>query len=98
MRKRTPSHPGEVLRHLYMDPLGLKVVDLANKLQVSRKTVSKILNGRGGIEVYLALRLSRVFNTTPQLWINLQSNYDLAIMEEQDQVWGHIEPFEACAI
>lgn len=98
IRKRTPRHPGGILRRLYMDPLGLKAIDLAEMLQVSEETLSKILNECGGIEVYLARRLSRVFNTTPQLWINLQANYDLSIAEEQDQVWGQIKPFEACVV
>ncbi|MBF0189946.1 MAG: HigA family addiction module antidote protein [Magnetococcales bacterium] len=92
-RTRKTSHPGGIIRRLYMAPLGLKVIDLANGLQVSRKTVSKILNERGSIEPYMALRLAQFFNTTPELWINLQQNHSLAIARETDPCWRHIHPF-----
>jgi antitoxin HigA-1 len=95
-RKRTPSHPGGILQRVYMKPLGLKVTDLAAKLSVSRKTVSKIVNERGAIEPYMALRLSRVFNTNPALWMNMQHNHDLAIASKTDTTWERIEPLDAC--
>lgn len=75
--KREPSHPGKVLRHLYMEPLGINVSDLARALRTSRKTVSKIVNEGGSITPEMALRLSIAFDTTPQVWLNLQQNYDL---------------------
>lgn len=60
-----------------MAPSGIGVGALAARLGVARKTVSKIVNERGALTVDMALRLSRVFGTTPQLWMNLQVNYDL---------------------
>ena len=76
-RKRPPTHPGGILKRHYMEPLSLTVSDLSEILRVSRKTLSKIINERGSITPEMALRLSKAFNTTPELWLNLQQNYDL---------------------
>jgi addiction module HigA family antidote len=62
---------------LYLEPLDLTVVDLARALDVSRKSVSKVVNQRGSITPEMALRLSIALRTTPQVWLNLQQNYDL---------------------
>jgi addiction module HigA family antidote len=72
-----PPHPGEVLRELCIEPLGLSVTEAAAGLGVSRKTLSTILNGRAGISAEMAIRLSIAFNTTPESWLNQQSQYDL---------------------
>ncbi len=76
-KRRTPDHPGLILRRLYLEPLHLTVVELARALKVSRKTISKVVNQRGAITPEMAIRLSIAFETTPQLWLNLQQNYDL---------------------
>ena len=70
-------HPGEILRELCLEPLGLTVTEAASGLGVSRKTLSAILNGRAGISPEMALRLSRAFDTTPESWLNQQVQYDL---------------------
>ena len=77
MNKRAPSHPGGILKRLYLQPLGLTVVDLASALGISRKTVSKLVNERARVTPQIALRLSIAFRTTPHLWLNLQQNHDL---------------------
>jgi addiction module HigA family antidote len=77
MNMHNPPHPGEVIRDLCLEPLGLTVTDAANALGVSRKTLSSILNGRSGISPEMALRLSKAFNTTPESWLNQQVQYDL---------------------
>ena len=74
-----PPHPGEVIRSLCLEPLGLSVTDAAQGLGVSRKTLSAILNGRAGISPEMALRLSMAFDTTPESWLNQQAQYDLWI-------------------
>lgn len=91
IRKRMPTHPGGILKRQYMEPLGLTVSDLAAKLGVSRKTVSKILNEGGDITPDMALRLSMAFRTTPELWINLQRNYDLWEAAHKSNDWKHVE-------
>jgi len=74
-----PPHPGEVVRSLCLEPLGLSVTDAAEGLGVSRKTLSAILNGRAGISPEMALRLSIAFDTSPESWLNQQAQYDLWI-------------------
>lgn len=83
MRMHNPPHPGEVLRELCMEPLGISVTDAAHALGVSRKTLSAILNGRSGISPEMALRLAKTFDTTPESWLNQQIQYDLWEVEQQ---------------
>lgn len=94
-RKRAPNHPGVILRRQYLAPLGLTVSELAKTLGVSRKTVSKIINGRGSISADIALRLSKAFNTTPQLWLNLQQNYDLWHAVQASDQWKKVRAVAA---
>ncbi|HMB77472.1 MAG TPA: HigA family addiction module antitoxin [Kiloniellaceae bacterium] len=77
MKMHNPPHPGEVLRELCLEPLGITVTDAAKALGVSRKTLSTIINGRGGISPEMAVRLSVAFNTTAESWLNQQTQYDL---------------------
>lgn len=77
MLMHNPPHPGEVLRELCLEPLGITVSDAARALGVTRKTLSSILNGRAGISPEMAVRLSMAFDTTAESWLNQQSQYDL---------------------
>jgi len=77
MKINKPAHPGEVLRELYLIPLDLSVTEAAKALGITRKTLSELLNAKAGISTIMALRLSKAFSTTPELWLNLQQNYDL---------------------
>ena len=91
-RRRPPSHPGSILKFHYLEPSGISVTDLAKELRLSRKTVSKILNERGSVTTDVALRLSRAFDTTPELWLNLQRNYDLWHTANETTDWQTITP------
>jgi addiction module HigA family antidote len=77
MKMRNPPHPGEFLRELCLKPLGLTVTRAAAALGVSRKTLSRILNGRAGISPEMAVRLSLAFSTTAESWMNQQVQHDL---------------------
>ena len=77
MRMHNPPHPGEVLRSLCLEPLGLTISDAARALGVSRKTLSGIVNGHVGISPEMAVRLSLAFDTTAESWLNQQVQYDL---------------------
>jgi addiction module HigA family antidote len=77
MLMHNPPHPGEVIRELCLEPLGLSVTDTAKALGVSRKTLSAILNQRAGISPEMAVRLSIAFDTTAESWLNQQIQYDL---------------------
>jgi antitoxin HigA-1 len=81
IKMHNPPHPGEILRELCLDPLGLTVTEAAGALGVSRKTLSSILNGHSGISPEMALRLSIAFNTTAESWLLQQLQYDLAKIE-----------------
>jgi addiction module HigA family antidote len=72
-----PPHPGEVLWGLDMEPAGLTVNEVAKRLGVDRKTVSRIINGHASISAEMAILLGKAFNTTPDLWLNMQRSYDL---------------------
>jgi addiction module HigA family antidote len=72
-----PVHPGEILKELYLDPLQVNITSLADNLGVARKTVSQLVNGHMGVSAEMALKLAKAFNTTPELWLNMQRNYDL---------------------
>lgn len=77
MRMHNPPHPGEVLKSLCLEPLGLTVTQAAEALGVTRKTLSMVINGRAGISPDMAIRLSMAFDTTPESWLNQQMQYDL---------------------
>lgn len=89
---RRPTHPGEILKDDYLATLGLTVTRAALILGISRKTLSKILNGRGDVTAEMALRLSRAFGTTPELWLNLQRNLDLWEASNQTDGWRDVRP------
>jgi addiction module HigA family antidote len=77
MLMHDPPHPGEILRELCLEPLGVTVSAAAKALGVSRKTLSAILNGRAGISPEMAVRLSIAFDTSAESWLNQQAQYDL---------------------
>ena len=91
IRKRPPTHPGGILKRQYIEPLSLTISELANTLGISRKTLSKIVNEHGSITPDMALRLSKAFRTTPELWLNLQQNYDLWQASHKSDDWKMIE-------
>lgn len=90
--KRQPTHPGNILKEDYLKPLSVTIQDMASILGVSRKTLSKIINCRGAVTPDMALRLSRALNTTPELWLNLQKNYDLWHAAHDSTSWKTVKP------
>ena len=74
-----------------MEPLSLTVSELAGILGVSRKTLSKIVNERGSVTPDMALRLAKALKTTPELWLNLQLNYDLWHASQESEDWKMVE-------
>ena len=77
MKMLNPPHPGEIIRELCIEPLGITITEAAKGLGVSRKTLSAIINGRAGITPEMAIRLGKAFDTTPESWLNQQIQYDL---------------------
>jgi len=82
MLMHNPPHPGEVLKELCLEPLGLTVTEAAKGLGISRKTLSAILNGKSGISPEMAVRLSIAFRTSSESWLNQQTQYDLWLAEQ----------------
>ena len=78
IRLKNPSHPGEVLSELYLQPLGMSALALARRLNVPRGRIERLVKGETSLSVDTAMRLSRFFGTTPEFWMNLQRAYDLA--------------------
>ena len=77
-----PPHPGEVIKELCLDPLGLTVTAAAEALGVSRKTLSAILKGKAGISPEMAIRLSIAFDTSAESWLTQQAQYELRHAEQ----------------
>jgi addiction module HigA family antidote len=77
-----PAHPGEIIRELCIEPLGLTVTDAAKGLGVTRKTLSELINGHSRISPEMAVRLSIAFKTSAESWINQQAKYDLWLAEQ----------------
>ncbi|SFN54174.1 HigA family addiction module antitoxin [Dokdonella immobilis] len=84
MMKNHP-HPGELLREDVLLPLGIEVTDAAERLGMSRTTLSRVINGRAGISPDLAIRLERAGASTARFWMTLQSNYELSQAAQRKQ-------------
>ena len=96
---RKPTHPGEVLREEFLPDFGLSVAQLANKLGVSRQTVNELVRERRAVSSDMALRLARLFGTTPHYWLNLQRNVDLwDSLELRQSELEAIEPLQAVEV
>ena len=74
---RRPAHPGELLKRLFLDPLDMTQRELAERLAVPYKRVNSLVNGRRSVTAETALLLARLFDTTPEYWMNMQAGYDL---------------------
>jgi addiction module HigA family antidote len=82
-----PPHPGEVIKELCLQPLGLTVTVAAKGLGISRKTLSALLNGRFGISPEMAIRLSKAFGGSAESWLIQQAQYDLwQVMQKADEI------------
>ncbi|MDP2410622.1 MAG: HigA family addiction module antitoxin [Pseudolabrys sp.] len=81
MRMLDPPHPGELVRYDCLEPLGLSITDAAKALNVSRQALNNLVNKKSGISPEMAVRLSKVFNGSPEFWMRLQLQYDLAQIE-----------------
>ena len=98
MTRLEPVHPGEILKHDFMEPFGLSATALARATGVTPARINEIVRGRRGITAGTALRLAKYFGTDAQSWMNLQTHYELVLAETA--VAGDlraIHPIEAAA-
>ena len=93
-RMHNPAHPGEVLREWL--PEGMTVTKAAEELKISRVMLSKVLNGKAGVTAGMALRLAAWLNTSPDVWLGMQTQWDLWQAEQQPK--PDIRPLERVAL
>lgn len=73
-----PSHPGEILKHEFLEPLGISAIGLAKVIGVPRTRIERLVKEQTAVTPDTALRLSKALGTTAEFWINMQSNFDMA--------------------
>jgi addiction module HigA family antidote len=78
MPMKNPVHPGSIVRHDCLEPLGLSVTAAAKILGVTRQTLNNVINGKSGISPEMAIRLTKAFGSTEETWLRMQIAYDLA--------------------
>jgi addiction module HigA family antidote len=95
-RKATPRwsvHPGEILREEFLKPMGISAYEVAKRIHVPAPRINDIVLERRGISADTAVRLSRLFGTTEQFWLNLQDAYEVSrVKAEQTSELERIEP------
>jgi antitoxin HigA-1 len=82
MKPYNPPHPGEIIKGLWLDPMGISITDAAEAMGVSRKTLSEIVNGKGNVTPEMAVRLSVALGGSPESWLGHQATYDLWQIEQ----------------
>jgi antitoxin HigA-1 len=82
MRMKNPPHPGRIVRQECIEPLGLTVTEAAFRLGVSRQALNNLVNEKAGISPEMAIRLSKAFGSSAEMWLGLQLQYDLALAEK----------------
>lgn len=83
-RTRRPTHPGTILNTLYLDPLSISITDFADRIGISRKTISGIINGHRSVTPEMAVRFAMALpSTSAETWLNLQKAYDLYDAEQK---------------
>ena len=96
---RRPTHPGEMLREEFMPDFGLSVAQLAARIGVSRQSINELVNERRALSPGMALRLARLFGTSPQYWMNMQRNIDIwDSLDEEREAIDSIEPLAAIPV
>ncbi|HUD97996.1 MAG TPA: HigA family addiction module antitoxin [Bryobacteraceae bacterium] len=81
---KNPVHPGRIVRHDCLEPLGLSVTEGAKVLGVSRQALNNIVNGKSGISPEMAIRLTKAFGSTEETWLGMQLAYDLAAARKNE--------------
>ena len=83
MPMKNPPHPGLHVRYDCLEPLGLSVTEAAKVLGVTRQALNNLVNCKSGISAEMAVRLSKAFGGSPEVWLRMQMNYDLAQIERK---------------
>ncbi len=89
-KNRIPPHPGEILRREFLEPMEMPQTALADKLGIPVQRVNELINGKRGVTPDTAWLLSCAFGNSPQFWMNLQANHDLAVNRPDDRTMQKI--------
>jgi addiction module HigA family antidote len=84
MAMKNHPHPGCIVRQDFLEPLGLTVTEAARVLGVARQTINNLVNEKAGISAEMAVRLSKAFGPSPDMWVRLQANYDLSRVRQEE--------------
>jgi addiction module HigA family antidote len=84
MPMKDPVHPGRIVRHDCLEPLGLSVTEGAKVLGVTRQALNNVVNGKSGISPEMAIRLAKAFGSTAETWLGMQLAYDLAAARKDE--------------
>ena len=78
-----PIHPGEILQQDFLVPMGISAYRLAKETYIDQTRISEILKGKRSVTIDTALRLAKIFGTSPEFWINIQTQYDMEIKSDE---------------
>jgi addiction module HigA family antidote len=94
-----PIPPGEILLEEFMKPLGVSINKLARDIDVPPGRISEIVNGKRAVTADTALRLGRYFGVSPEIWLNLQADYELRVARRNrgKEIEAHVRPFRAAS-
>lgn len=84
MPMKNPPHPGRIVKQDCVEPLGLTITEAARALGVTRQALNNLVNGKAGISPEMAVRLSKAFGASPEMWLRLQANYELAQVRQDE--------------
>jgi len=87
MTMKNPPHPGRIVRQECIEPLGLTIKEAAERLGIRRQTLNNLVNGKAGVSPEMSIRLSKAFGSSPEVWLGMQMEYDLA---QASKSAGHI--------
>ena len=93
MKMHNPPHPGEVIKGLWLEPMGISITTASQALGISRKTLSKIINGNGSVTPEMAVRLSIALGSSAESWMGHQVAYDLWQIEQHKNEL-HVKPLK----
>src|SRR5271155_2514919 len=91
-----PVHPGDVLREDFMKPLGLSAYAVAKAIGSTPIAISEIIRRKRGVSAEMALKLGRLFNVSPELWMGIQADYDLEIARDRSEaeIFRRVHPLK----
>jgi len=92
-KNRRPTHPGTILKEMYLEPRNVSIASLSRATGISRKHLSRLVHGHVKVSPEVAMKLAAAFDTTPELWLNAQRNVELYDAQQDLSEWAPSEVF-----